>query len=53
MLETIKELREERYSICKECPHLAKLMGGTCRECGCNMIIKTWIPIAVCPKGKW
>lgn len=50
---TITETRNERLAICKSCPNLAKLLGGVCRKCGCNMVAKTWIPISKCPEGKW
>jgi hypothetical protein len=53
MSETLKEKREARLDICKACPELSRLLGGTCKKCGCNMLAKTWIPISTCPIGKW
>lgn len=52
-MKTISEIRQERLNICKQCPELLKLLGGTCKKCGCNMLAKTWIPISVCPINKW
>lgn len=50
-----KEIREERYSICKSCPHFIE-DSKRCSECGCFMETKTWIganPKYLCPKNKW
>lgn len=40
----------ERLDICKGCPEYRK---GLCEVCGCNMSIKTKLPFARCPMGKW
>jgi hypothetical protein len=46
------EIAEERLSICKLCP---KYISTThqCKECGCIMNLKTKLPNASCPLGKW
>ena len=50
-----KEVREERYDMCKQCPaFLAD--SKRCSECGCFMEAKTWIggdPKKLCPLKKW
>jgi hypothetical protein len=46
------EIREERLSICKECPEFIKL-STQCKQCGCVMSAKTKLPNASCPIGKW
>ena len=45
------EVAEQRFSICKECPHLK--VTNQCEQCGCFMPAKTKLPNAVCPIGKW
>jgi|TARA_Y100000033_G_C2755193_1_gene116009 hypothetical protein len=50
-----KEVREERYDICKQCPHFVE-ESKRCSQCGCFMEAKTWIggdPDELCPKSKW
>lgn len=51
---TTREIRNERFAICKECP---RLFGPTrtCKECGCFMAMKTWLKEASCPlaEPKW
>lgn len=50
-----KEIRDERYEICKACPHFIE-QSKRCSECGCFMEAKTWInakPSVLCPKNKW
>lgn len=50
-----KEVRDERYNICKQCPHFIE-QSKRCSECGCFMEAKTWInakPSILCPKDKW
>ena len=45
---------DERMSICRQCPELTrKLTGSYCNICGCNMKLKTQLPMAKCPLGKW
>lgn len=46
------EVRESRITQCNECEHLYKLT-STCKKCGCFMKVKTYLPNAVCPIGKW
>jgi hypothetical protein len=50
-----KQVREERYEICKACPHFIE-DSKRCSECGCFMEAKTWVkadPDLLCPKKKW
>lgn len=50
-----KEVREERWNTCQECPSLIK-KSSRCAECGCMMQAKTWLngnPKMLCPKQKW
>jgi hypothetical protein len=49
---TTKEIRNERFDVCKGCDRLFKPT-RTCRECGCFMALKTWLKDAACPKDKW
>jgi hypothetical protein len=49
---TTSEVRDERYSMCLECPELISIT-RTCKKCGCFMSLKTWIKNASCPIGKW
>ena len=49
---TAKDIRNERYSICKGCEHFFNPI-KMCRECGCNMPLKTWLKEDTCPIGKW
>jgi hypothetical protein len=45
---------DERMKICRACPELRmKLTGVYCNVCGCNMKLKTQLPQAECPLGKW
>ena len=46
------EMAEQRFNICLECPQLIKLT-NQCKECGCLMNLKTKLPNASCPLGKW
>ena len=46
------EIAEQRFNICLECPQLIKLT-SQCKECGCIMNLKTKLPNASCPLGKW
>jgi len=43
---------EERMSICNGCDRLIKATKN-CKECGCFMTLKTKLPNAECPLGKW
>lgn len=49
---TTKEIAENRYKICLECPELIKLT-GQCKQCGCVMSLKVKLTVAQCPLGKW
>lgn len=51
---TLKEAHDERLAVCKACDRYIKAT-STCRECGCFMAVKTWIPAAHCPlpDPKW
>lgn len=49
---TNRQVRSERFDICKECDRLFKPT-RTCKECGCFMAMKTWLKGAYCPLGKW
>jgi hypothetical protein len=46
------EISEQRLSICKECPKFI-FSTSQCKECGCIMKLKTKLPNASCPLGKW
>ncbi len=46
------EIKESRYSICKQCPEFIDLT-TQCKKCGCVMKIKSGIQAATCPIGKW
>jgi len=56
-----KEIAEERWEICKGCPHLkydetnpdTNKKDGRCTECGCFMNVKVHYAAAECPIGKW
>jgi hypothetical protein len=43
---------KERMELCKACPHYVALT-QQCTKCGCFMELKTKLPNAVCPIGKW
>lgn len=47
-----KELSENRFSICKQCPELLPVV-HQCKKCGCLMELKTKLDAATCPLGKW
>lgn len=42
----------DRYAICKVCEFFDDYR-KTCKKCSCFMILKTKIPWAKCPIGKW
>jgi hypothetical protein len=46
------DLAQERLEICKVCPKFIKPT-SQCKECGCIMNLKTRLPNASCPLGKW
>jgi hypothetical protein len=43
--------RQIRIEICESCEQLSFLK--ICKICHCVMPIKTYIPFAECPLGKW
>ena len=47
-----EEVSKERMELCKACPNYIPLT-HQCKECGCFMNLKTQLPNAVCPIGKW
>lgn len=47
-----KEVSEKRLEICNECPFYHKEV-DSCLKCSCYMKLKTIIPNAECPIGKW
>jgi len=51
-LKVESSVREERYDICKSCPHFVEVT-STCKKCGCFMAAKTYLSSAECPVGKW
>lgn len=55
LLETVKlpeEMRQSRYTICNNCEFFYEPT-TTCSKCGCIMAVKTYLPFASCPVGKW
>lgn len=46
------DIAEERLSICKVCPEYISAT-HQCKKCGCIMNLKTKLPNAECPLGKW
>jgi hypothetical protein len=54
--DRVKPLSEEeskvRHDICKACDHYIS-MTTQCTKCGCFMKLKTALPFAECPIGKW
>lgn len=46
------EIRENRLSICRQCPEFISAT-TQCKKCGCIMNLKTKLPNAECPIGKW
>ncbi len=46
------DIADKRYSICISCPKIVPVT-RQCLECGCFMKIKTTLPNAECPIGKW
>jgi hypothetical protein len=46
------EISEPRMAICTTCPELIKAT-RQCKKCGCFMNLKSKLPEAVCPLGKW
>ena len=46
------EISRSRMAICEYCPELIKAT-KQCKKCGCLMHLKTKLPNASCPIGKW
>lgn len=40
-----------RMEVCRRCPELTSM--DRCRVCGCNMLLKTQVASAACPRGRW
>ena len=49
-VETV--IAAERMDICSGCEHFITAT-SQCKECGCFMNLKTKLPNASCPVGKW
>lgn len=47
-----EKVSNKRLNICLGCDRLIKLT-NQCKECGCFMNLKTKLPNATCPIGKW
>ena len=46
------DIQKTRFDICQSCPEFVKLT-TQCKKCGCVMKLKTKLPLASCPIGKW
>lgn len=46
------EKRQERQSICEGCPQWEARF-NRCKECGCQMRVKTSLSSSKCPLKKW
>lgn len=51
-IEKTKQRKKQRLEICKNCEFFNKIT-TQCNQCGCIMSIKSLLPDAKCPKGKW
>lgn len=47
-----EETQKARFDTCKSCEFLIKAT-NQCKKCGCLMHLKTQLPAAECPVGKW
>jgi len=47
-----EEVAQKRLDMCLGCDRLIKIT-NQCKECGCFMNLKTKLPNAFCPIGKW
>jgi Family of unknown function (DUF6171) len=47
-----EKMKNDRMNICNSCDRFIKST-TQCKECGCIMKMKTSIPHASCPLGKW
>ncbi len=45
-------IAKQRLDLCKQCEHFIE-MTSQCKKCGCFMNLKTKLPNASCPVGKW
>lgn len=45
-----KRIGQERLNICKKCEQYDN---EKCKECGCDLNIKTMFPYSECPLNKW
>jgi len=52
IFEEYAELAEKRLAVCKQCERYNE-KNHTCRECGCYLKIKAYVPIFKCPLHKW
>lgn len=52
MPKVTESVRKERIDACMGCEHLIKFT-KQCKKCGCFMKVKSHIPWASCPVGKW
>lgn len=53
--ETVKHrkaIAKERLLICRECDKYNDTT-TQCKECGCVMLFKTFLPNSTCPLNKW
>lgn len=50
--DTSKELKPQRYQICKSCDRFNNML-KLCGECGCFMPMKTLMKNESCPLNKW
>lgn len=46
------DVQKTRWEICLGCEHLFR-QTSTCKQCGCFMQVKTWMPDQKCPIDKW
>jgi len=46
------EIKNERVKICQGCEHWNEA-SNRCRECGCQMRVKTSLTSSKCPLNKW
>lgn len=49
---TTDEERDRRLEICRACDQFDAAT-VTCRQCGCNLKLKTRLRTGECPQGKW
>jgi hypothetical protein len=47
-----QDVADKRMSICNECEFIYPI-SKTCKKCSCIMTLKTKLPNAECPIGKW